>query len=263
MTPRSSDGESETELVVLSDGDDRDDTTPPVGPLHLGASEELECMWHDVPAAIPPVLMAGLQNHVESSIYYCGSRIQYVWYRDLPQLLLMDGTGREYLTLPVDQDYVQVFREGGHMAFSIAEPAKVLHAIFLPFVLAALRTRPKTPVEASKDKWVEADKTLAAQMQDTISDARRSTSLRVNARLIPVLSSGTGFSQYFQGPSPHRLCHPRSIKTCSTSSIARYPVRTCRTKHGNVLLRTIIGRCSCRYSWPRILPRSQIARCLR
>ena len=126
------------------------------------------------------------------------------------------------LTLPVDQDYVRVFWEGGHMAFSIAEPAEVLHAIFRPFVLAALRTHPKmlradppprdglrslaaldlvrkrsslSPIEASKDKWVEADKTLAAKMRDTISDARRSTSLRVNARPIPVLSSGTGFSQ--------------------------------------------------------------------
>ena len=52
MTPRSFDGESETELVVLSDGDDGDDTTPLVGrtrrdPLHLAPAEELERMWHD------------------------------------------------------------------------------------------------------------------------------------------------------------------------------------------------------------------------
>ena len=42
-------------------------------------------------------------------------------------------------------------------------------------------------------------------MRDTVSDARRSTSLRVNARPIPVLSSGTGFSHYFQGHSPLSL----------------------------------------------------------
>ena len=115
------------------------------------------------------------------------------------------------------------------MAFSIAEPAEILHVIFRPFVLAALWTCPKTlradptprdrlrslaaldlvrkhsslsPVEASKDKFVEADKTLAAKMRNTISDARLSPSLWVPASPIPVLSSGTGFSQYFQGPSP-------------------------------------------------------------
>ena len=146
MTPRSFEGESEIELVVLSDGAVGDGTSHPKRSPPFSGSGRIgtHIIWHDLPAAIPPVLMAGLQNHVESSIYYCGSRIQYVWYRNLPQLLLIDGTGREGLALPVDQDFVRVFREGGHMAFSIAEPAEVLHAIFRPFVLAALRTRPKT-----------------------------------------------------------------------------------------------------------------------
>ena len=141
--------------------------------------------------------------------------------------MLIDG--KECLNLPVDQDFVRVFREGGHLAFSIAEPEEEMHAIFRPFVLAALKTRPKTArpdpprcdrlrslasldlvrkhsslitlVETSKDKWVESDKALAKKMVATVADAARSSSLRVLARPIPVLSSGTGFSQYFQGPS--------------------------------------------------------------
>ena len=136
----------------------------------------------------------------------------------------MDGTGQEYLTIPVDQEYVRVFREGGDMAFSVAEPAEAMHAIFRPFVLSAQHTRPKTlraeppphdqlrslaamdvvrkhsyltPVETSKDKWVESDKALASKMLNTISYARRSSTLRVVARPIPILSSGTGL---FSGP---------------------------------------------------------------
>ena len=140
--------------------------------------------------------------------------------------MLIDG--KECLNLPVDQDFVHVFREGGHLAFSIAEPEEEMHAIFRPFVLAALKTRPKTarpdpprhdrlhslasldlfrkhssltPVELSKDKWVESDKALAKKLVATVANAARSSSLRFLARLIPVLSSGTGFFQYFQGPS--------------------------------------------------------------
>ena len=120
-----------------------------------------------------------------------------------------------------------MFREGGHLAFSIAEPEESLHAIFRPFVLAALLTRPQTsrshpsprhhlrsvaaldlvrqrasftPMDLSKDKWVESDKALATKLLAAVEDARKNTNLRVQARPVPVLSSGTGFSQYFQGP---------------------------------------------------------------
>ena len=132
--------------------------------------------------------------------------------------------GKSHIHLPVDQDFVRVFREGGHLTFSIAEPEESLHAIFRPFVLAALLTRPQTsrshpsprhhlrsvsaldlvasftPMDPSKDKWVESDKVLATKLLAAVEDARKSTNLRVQARPVPVLSSGTGFSQYFQGP---------------------------------------------------------------
>ena len=163
-----------------------------------------------------------------STIYYCGSRIHYQWREELPQLLLFEGN--RHINLPVDQDFVRVFQEGGHLAFSVAEHEESMHAIFRPFVLAAMRTRPKTtradppprdqlrslaaldlvrqcasftPMEPSKDKWVESDKVLAAKMLTTVSDARKNANLRVLARPIPVSSSGTGFeySQYFQGPT--------------------------------------------------------------
>ena len=102
-----------------------------------------------------------------------------------------------------------------------------MHAIFRPFVLAALLTRPQTisthpspldllrsvaaldlvhqrasftPMDPSKDKWVESDKALATKLLAAIEDARKNTNLRVRARSVPVISSGTGFSQYFQGP---------------------------------------------------------------
>ena len=195
-------------------------------PLYLDAAEVLDRMWHELPPAIPPIPIPGLQGHTESTTYYCGNKILYRWYDALPQLMLIDG--KECLNLPVDQDFVRVFREGGHLTFSIAEPEEEMHAIFRPFVLAALKTRPKTacldpprrdrlcslasldlvrkhssltPVEKSKNKWVESDKALAKKMVATVADAARSSSLRVLARPITVLSSSTGFSQYFQGPS--------------------------------------------------------------
>ena len=56
-------------------------------------------------------------------------------------------------------------------------------------------------METSKDKWVESDKALAKKLVATVADAACSSSLCVLARPIPVLSSDTGFSQYFQGPS--------------------------------------------------------------
>ena len=178
------------ELVLLSDTEDGDGVHPPVGrsqqdSLHLAASDTLDRMWNDIPVAIPPIPIPGLQGHTENTIYYCGSRVYYKWYEGIPQLLI-EGNG--YIMLPVDQDFVRVFREGGHLAFTIAELEESLHAIFRPFVLAAQRTRPKTCrqertlrdhlrstatldvirkllslilMEASKDKWVEADHNLA------------------------------------------------------------------------------------------------------
>ena len=56
--------------------------------------------------------------------------------------MLMDE--KDCVTLPVDQDFVRVFREGVHLAFSVAEPEEAMYAIFRPFVLAALKTCPKT-----------------------------------------------------------------------------------------------------------------------
>ena len=234
------------ELVVLSDAEDGDDINPPVGrscrdPLHLDAAEVLDRMWHEVPPAVPPIPIPGLHGHTESTTYYCGNKILYRWYDALPQLMLIDG--KECLNLPVDQDFVRVFREGGHLAFSIAEPEEEMHAIFRPFVLAALKTRPKTarpdpprrdrlrslasldlvrkhssltPMETSKDKWVESDKALAKKLVATVADAARSScsSLCVLARPIPVLSSGAGFSQYFQGPS---------LTTAASSPFVRLP----------------------------------------
>ena len=58
-----------------------------------------------------------------------------------------------------------------------------------------------TPMEASKDKWVEADRTLAKKLLATVEDARRNANLKVSARPLPIASAGTGFSQYFLGPS--------------------------------------------------------------
>ena len=222
---------SPPKFVDLSDTEDGDDVHPPVGrsrhdPIHLAAAEAMDCMWHDIPPAVPPIPIPGLRGHTEATIYYCGSNIHYKWYDGLPQLLLIEGNG--YIALPVDQDFVRVFREGGHLAFSIAEPEESLHAIFRPFVLAALRTRPKTchperttrdqlsttasldvirkrssfiPMEASRDKWVEADRTLAKKMLATVEDARRNANLKVLACPLPIASAGTGFSQYFLGPS--------------------------------------------------------------
>ena len=115
-----------------------------------------------------------------------------------------------------------------YLAFTVAEPEESLHAIFRPFVLAAHRTRPKTcsperslrdqlrttaafdvirkrssftPMDASKDKWVEADHNLAKKLLATVEDARRNANLKVLARPLPIASAGTGFSQYFLGSS--------------------------------------------------------------
>ena len=218
-------------FVDLSDTEDGDDVPPPVGrsrhnPIHLAAAEAINCMWHDIPPAVPPIPIPGLRGHTEATIYYCGSNIHYTWYDGLPQLLLIEGNG--YIALPVDQDFVRVFREWGHLAFSIAEPEESLHAIFRPFVLAALCTRPKTchlerttrdqlsttasldvirkrssfiPMEASRDKWVEADRTLAKKLLATVEDARRNANLKVLACPLPIASAGLGFSQYFIHPS--------------------------------------------------------------
>ena len=110
----------------------------------------------------------------------------------------------------------------------MAEPDEAMHAIFRPFLLAVLKTRLKTtrldplrrdqllslatlylvrkhssltPMETSKDKWVETNKALAKKMLATVADAFRSSTLKILACPIPILSSVTGFSQYFQGPS--------------------------------------------------------------
>ena len=55
-------------------------------------------------------------------------------------------------------------------------------------------------MDPSKDKWVESDKALATKLLAAVEDARKNTNLRVQARPVPVFLSGTGFSQYFQGP---------------------------------------------------------------
>ena len=218
------------DFVVLSDSEEGDAVTPPVGrsrldPLHLAAAEALDRLWHETPADISPIPIPGITGHTESTIYYCGSRVHYQWHEEILTLILFEGNS--HIHLPVDQDFVRVFREGGHLAFSIAEPEESLHSIFRPFVLAAVLTRPQTsrshpspsqhlrsiaaldlvrhrasftPMDPSKDKWVESDKALATKLLEAVEDARKNTNLRVQACPVPVLSSGTGFSQYFQGP---------------------------------------------------------------
>ena len=219
-----------TELVVLSDSEEGDAVTPPVGrsrlnPLHLAAAEVLDRLWHDTPADISPIPIPSLQGHTESTIYYCGFCIHYQWHEEIPSSFCLRATDTS--TSWLTRIFVSVFREGGHLAFSIAEPDESMHAIFRPFVLAALLTRPQmshthpsprdqlrsvaalylvcqcasfTPMDPSKDKWVESDKALATKLLAAIEDARKNTNLRVQARPVPVISSGTGFSQYFQGP---------------------------------------------------------------
>ena len=71
-----------TELLVLSDSEEGDAVTPPVGrsrldPLHLAAAEVLDRLWHETPADISPIPIPGIQGHTESTIYYYGSRIHY------------------------------------------------------------------------------------------------------------------------------------------------------------------------------------------
>ena len=117
------------DLVVLSDTEDGDDISPPVGcsrrdPLHLEVAEVLDRMWHEVPATIPPIPIPGLKGHTEATTYYCGSRIHYCWHDEISQLILMDGNYNR--TFPVDQDFVRVFCEGGHLAFRVAEPEETL-----------------------------------------------------------------------------------------------------------------------------------------
>ena len=56
-------------------------------------------------------------------------------------------------------------------------------------------------MEASKDKLVEADCNLAKKLLTTVEDARRNANIKVLARPLPIASAGTGFSQYFLGPS--------------------------------------------------------------
>ena len=184
-------------------------------PLHLAAAEALDRLWHETPADISPIPIPGITGHTESTIYYCSSRIHYQWH---------EGSRNSFCSRATA---IFISREGGHLAFSIAEPEESLHANFRPFVLAALLTRPQTsrshpspsqhlrsvaaldlvrhrasftPMDPSKDKWVESDKALAAKLLDAVEDARKNMNLRVQARPVPVLSSGTGFSQYFQGP---------------------------------------------------------------
>ena len=96
------------------------------------------------------------------------------------------------------------------------------------FVLAALRTRPKTyrpertprdqlrttaaldvirkhssftPMEAPRDKWVEADRNFSKKLLTTVEDTRRNANLKVLSRPLTIASARTGFSQYFLGPS--------------------------------------------------------------
>ena len=239
------------EFVVLSDSEEGDAVTPPVGrsrldPLHLAAAEALDRLWHETPADISPIPIPGITGHTESTIYYCGSRVHYQWHEEIPTLILFEGNS--HIHLPVDQDFVRVFREGGHLAFSIAEPEESLHAIFRQFVLAAVLTRPLTsrshpspshhlrsiaaldlvrhrssftPMDPSKDKWVESDKALATKLLEAVEDARKNTNLRVQARPIPVLSSGTGFSQYFQGP----LLSPSTEDTAHKDLFAIFQIR--------------------------------------
>ena len=239
------------EFVVLSDSEEGDADTPPVGrsrmdPLHLAAADALDRLWHETPADISPIPIPGITGHTESTIYYCGSRVHYQWHEEIPTLILFEGNS--HIHLPVDQDFVRVFREGGHLAFSIAEPEESLHAIFRPFILAAVLIRPLTsrsppsprhqlrsiaaldlvhhrssftPMDPSKDKWVESDKALATKLLATVEDARKNANLRVQARPIPVLSSGTGFSQYFQGP----LLSPTTEDTAHKDLFAIFQTR--------------------------------------
>ena len=239
------------EFIVLSDSEEGDADTPPVGrsrmdPLHLAAADALDRLWHETPADISPIPIPGITGHTESTIYYCGSRVHYQWHEEIPTLILFEGNS--HIHLPVDQEFVRVFREGGHLAFSIAEPEESLHAIFRPFILAAVLTRPLTsrsppsprhklrsiaaldlvhhrssftPMDPSKDKWVESDKALATKLLATVEDARKNANLRVQARPIPVLSSGTGFSQYFQGP----LLSPTTEDTAHKDLFAIFQTR--------------------------------------
>ena len=80
---------SPPEFVDLSDTEDGDDVHPPVGRSH---HDPIHRMWHDIPAAVPPIPIPGLQGHTEATIYYCGSNIHYKWYDGLPQLFI-EGNG--------------------------------------------------------------------------------------------------------------------------------------------------------------------------
>ena len=220
----------ETELVVLSDSEEGDAVTPPVGrsrldPLHLAAAEVLDRLWHETPADISPIPIPGIQrsHRVDHLLLWVPHSLSVA--RGDPETHFVRGNS--HIHLPVDQDFVRVFHEGGHLAFSIAEPEESLHAIFRPFVLAALLTRPQTsrshpsprhqlrsvaaldlvrqcasftPMDPSKDKWVESNKALATKLLAAVEDARKNTNLLVQACPVPVLVSGTGFSQYFQVP---------------------------------------------------------------
>ena len=221
------------EVVTHSNSEDDDLTSPPIGrsktdPIHMTAGDILDQMWHDIPAQIVPIPMPGIHGHTESTIYYCGSKIQYKWHENIPQLLLMEEN--KCRNLPVDQEYVKVFKVGGHMAFSIAEPEAQLHSIFWPFIFYALKQSPLekspnvskkhehlrnmanmdlikkntsfTPMDSSKEEWEERDKDFAERINSVIEKVAFSPAYnyKITATPLPVISSATGMSQYLQGP---------------------------------------------------------------
>ena len=79
-------------------------------------------------------------------------------------------------------------------------------------------------MDPSKDNWVESDKALVTKLLAAIEDARKNTNLWVQARPVPVLSSGTGFSQYFQGPLSPSAAAPahRDLYALFHTCIPRY-----------------------------------------
>ena len=107
-----------------------------------------------------------------------------------------------------------------------------------------------TPMDPSKDKWVESDKALATKLLAAVEDARKNTNLLVQARPVPVLSSGTGFSQYFQGPLlslfPLRIL---LIGIFLRSFRPAFPDIYSSTSHVNAPLHIIIGRCCTLFNW--------------
>ena len=258
------------ELVVLSDSEEGDAVTPPVvrsclDPLHLAAAEVLDRLWHDTLANISPIPIPGIQGHTESTIYYCGSRIHYQWHEEIPKLILFEGNS--HIHLPVDQDFVRVLGEGSHLAFSTAELDESLHAIFRPFVLAALLTRPQTsrshpsrhqlrsvaaldlvrqrasftPMDPSKDKWVESYKALATKLLAAVEDAQKNTE-KYEPR-------GRGFLNIFRDLFSLLPLRILLIRISMRSFRPASPAICSSTSRVNDPLHIIIGHCCTPFNW--------------